>query len=255
MKLNKVLISSCLMAVFSLSANATLVEFAAYTDVYGTTNGGDNINNAFSELNANNKAMVSFSNTDYLPSLKVKAKSNGTEGRQAKASALQKYTYNGNIAKDIILTYNLHGTKITSASQYPSFLRADIGVILGNQVSYNSGTSFGTNFFEGGALTGNNQNVGYNAIFLPEGSNKNMFGQLIFNIQPGESFFLYSEVVARAYNGYIDAWNTLSMNFADNTGLTAASYTPPQSSIPEPSSIILFLSALALFTSRKIKNS
>jgi len=252
MKFSKVFISACLTAIFSFTANATLVEFAATTSVTGGFSGGVNVDYAFTEVDADNKAMASLSDTDYLPILKVKAKSSDSGRATAIASTLQKYTYSGSVATNFTLNYNLHGSKV---ADYNSRLYGRVGVILGDNVAYSTSWGWGTNFYEGGGLTDDNEILSVDFLSLPDGVNQNVIGQTTFDIQPGESFFLYSHLEAYAYNGYIDAWNTFTMSFTDSTGLTAASFTPPLSSIPEPSSFILLLSALALFSSRKAKQS
>lgn len=244
MKFTHHILASLLSAAFSFSANAGLVDYAVSTYVNGTYSGGDNMSDTYNEVDSQNKAMASLSGQSLLPTIKVMAQSSNTT--HSRALALQKFTYDGTAMSSFELNFNLHGDESAGSS-----LRADIGVILADQVYFYDTYGFATNFFEGGAMMG--AKLGYEAVFSDTGIDQNKASNLTFDIQPGDSFFVYASVEATARNGLVNAWNTLTMDFTDNTGLTAASFTPSVS-VPEPSSIILILSALVLFTRRKAFN-
>jgi hypothetical protein len=243
MKFTNYILGSLLSAVFSFSANAGLVEYAVSTYVDGTYSGGDNMSSTYNEVDSENKALASLSGASLLPTIKVMAES--ASSTYSRALALQKFTYDGVAMSNFQLNFNLHGDVSSNSS-----LRADIGVILADEVYFFQSYGFATNFFEGGALMGTQ--LGYDAIFSNTGMDQNSGGNLAFDIQPGDSFFVYASVEATARNGLVNAWNTLSMDFTDSTGLTAASFIPSVS-VPEPSSVILMLS-IFLFSSRKIFN-
>ena len=244
MKFTSYIFASLLSTAFSFSAIAGLVDYAVTTNVGGTYSGGDNISDTYYETDSQNKALASLSGSSLLPTIKVMAQSTGSA--YSRALALQKFTYDGGSTSNFQLNFNLHGDVSSNSS-----LRADIGIILADQVYFYSQYGFATNFFEGGAMMG--PDLGYDAIFSSTGMDQNTQGHLAFDIQPGDSFFVYASVEATARNGLVNAWNTLSMDFTDSTGLTAASFIP-SASVPEPSSVILMLSIILLFSSRKILN-
>jgi hypothetical protein len=251
MKFTHHILASLLSAAFSFSANAGLVDYAVSTyvngtDINATNSGGDNMSNTYNEVNSQNKAMASLSGNSLLPTLKVMAQSSGAA--YSRALAVQKFTYDGTAMSNFELNFNLHGDVSAGSS-----LRADIGVILTDQVYFYDTYGFDTNFFEGAMVGADNIELGYDVVLSDTGMDQNKASSLTFDLQPGDSFFVYASVAAMANNGLVDAWNTLTMDFTDNTGLTAASFTPPVS-VPEPSSIILMLSALVLFSSRKTFN-
>jgi hypothetical protein len=235
------ILAGLLSAAFSFSADAGLVDFAVSTYVSGTYSGGDNMRDTYNEVGNQNKAMASLSGQSFLPTIKVMAQSSGTT--YSRALALQKFTYDGSAMGNFELNFNLHGDVSSNSS-----LRADIGVVRADAVYFYDRYGFGTNFFEGGGMMG--QQLGYEAVFSNTGIDQNKASSLTFNLQPGDSFFVYASVEAKAENGLVNAWNTLTMDFTDNTGLIAGS-SSPSVSVPEPSSIILMLSALVFFNSRK----
>ncbi len=245
MKFSKLMSISFISTILSFSANAGLIDYAVATNVNGVYSGGDNIDYTYNEEDADKKALASLSGNDLLPTIKVMSQS--TSSGYSRALAVQKFTYSGNIASDFLLNFNLHGDVNSERS---SSLRADIGIILADQVEFYPTYGFATNFFEGGGMMGDQ--LGYEALFLGNGINQNTSDSITFNIQPGESFYVYASTEAYVKNGFVNAWNTLTMNFTDSTGLKAGSFIPPQNAIPEPSIITLMLAALFFITRRKI---
>jgi hypothetical protein len=249
-KFNKILATAFLitLSISPLSTKAALInDYATVTRANGVYDGGIGVNSAYSEADAQNKAFISFTNADYLPTIKVKAASSSTA--YVSALAVQRYTFTGIHATDLFLNFNLHAS-INAQNRY-SPLRADIGIILGEEVEFFPEYGFATNFFEGGALMG--EELGYESLFLGNGLDKNKSSFLSFTINPGESFFVYASVEANVKNGFVDAWNTFSMDFTDNTGLRAAS-APLQVSVPEPSTLVLMFLAMAFIVRKKIKS-
>ncbi len=234
------------MLLLPLSASAGLITYAATTNVNNTFVGGDNIDYSYNEANSQNKALVSLSGDDLLPTIKVMSASSGYS--YAEALAVQKYTFLGDDTNDYTLNFNLHGS-VNSSAYSP--LRADIGVVIADEAWFYSQYGFATNFFEGAGLGGDI--VGYEALFLGNGDDQNTSKSISFSINPGQSFFVYASMESRAKNGYVDAWNTLTMNFDDSTNLLAGSFIPAQVSVPEPSTYLLLLLSLLLFT-RKIRS-
>lgn len=243
MKFSKLISIGLISTFISLSANAGLIDYAVTTNINGNYTGGDNTDSTYNEIDSQNKALASLTGIDLLPTLKVMAQGARSYSR---ALSVQKFTYSGAEAYDFVLNFNLHGDVSSTAT---SPLRADIGIILADQVNFYSSSSFSTNFFEGGGLMG--KKLGYEALFLGNGVNKNAADSITFNIQPGDSFFVYASVRAYAKNGFVNAWNTLTMNFTDSSGLQAGSFIPPQNAIPEPPTVVLMLLALFIFSRRQ----
>ncbi|GAA0817871.1 hypothetical protein GCM10009111_19820 [Colwellia asteriadis] len=249
MKLTQLLSAGLLVAAFSFTANAGLVTHAVSTNVGGQPDSDTNGSSIYQELNAQNKAYASLTGAGFLPTLKVMAQSSSDSYSYVRALALQKFTYHGNEASTFLLNFNLHGDVNSSSNYLP--LRSDIGILKGNNVWFYETYDFPTNFFEGGLYNDTNEMLGYKTIGIENGLNQNVADSLSFDIQPGESFFVYAQVSAEIQNGFVDAWNTLTMSFADSTGLTAASSMLPNTDIPEPASALLLFSALALMARRK----
>lgn len=232
--------------MLSFSANATLlVEYAVNTyvgdgDLLHSSTGGGSMSSTYNEFDSENKALASLSGESFLPNLKVKAQS--TSSMYSRALAVQKFTYDGSVMSTLDLNFNLHGD-VSEGSR----LSAEIGIILAEYVEFYDNYDFSTNFWEGGY---EGVELGYQSLGLPIGMDQNIASSLAFDIKPGESFFVYAEVLASAENGFSNGWNTLTLNFADDTGLTAASNSP-STNVPEPSTFVLMLSALILFNSRK----
>ncbi len=243
MNFSKLISISFLSTILSFTASAGLIDYAVVASVNGTSTGGDNIDSTYNEVDGQNKALASLSGGDLLPTLKVMSQS--SDSAYSGVIAVQKFTYDGSEASDFFLNFNLHGDVNSGAS---SPLRADIGVMAAEEVYFYSHYGFATNFFEGG----DGDMLGYESLFLGNGMDQNASDSISFNIQPGESFFVYASMEARATNGIVDAWNTLSMNFTDSTGLTAGSFVPPTGSIPEPSNLALLLVALFLISRKQL---
>ena len=74
------------------------------------------------------------------------------------------------------------------------------------------------------------------------GDSPSLTDALTFDVSAGESFGIYAELSAGSFQGTADAFNTLSLSFEDDTGITV---------VPEPASgcllgmVLLGLSAVS----------
>lgn len=81
------------------------------------------------------------------------------------------------------------------------------------------------------------------------GDNPSLTDALTFDVSAGESFGIYAELSAGSFQGTADAFNTLSLSFEDDTGITV---------VPEPASccllgiVLLGLSAASRIQRRTI---
>ncbi|QBG37542.1 PEP-CTERM sorting domain-containing protein [Litorilituus sediminis] len=188
------------------------------------------------------RALVDITGAGYLPTLKVYAKASTPDlYNTATAFASQGFDYLGSTSTTISLDINLHGSVTGNAR-----LSSAVGVLIGDHWGYYAG--FATGFGEAGLLSGMG-NGGENYLSILSGTNVNKQGNISFNINPGESFYILSEMRASATNGIADSWNTLTMNFADASKLRAAT-APKNGTIPEPSVLLLMLLGLG-FVYRK----
>ncbi len=217
-----------------------------------TTSGGEFSSYATTEENTHgeSKALVDLSGEDYLPILKVMA-SASLEGvaTAATAFASQGFDYLGDESTSFTLNLNLHGS-VGGNSMHTS-ISADIGVLIGSSMPFYADWNFDTTYYEAGIM-----GVGTSYLNISSGNDVNEQGTISFDLNPGDSFFVISEMSARATSGYADAWNTLTMNFTDSTGLQAVTAPKSTNPVPEPSSIILVLLALAfLFRQQQTKQN
>lgn len=197
-------------------------------------NGGDGFSTATSNLvntHGEPKSQATLSGTTYLPILKAYAESFGGTGAFASATGVQGYTYTGASPKTISLDLSLDGTiDLSAGGTAEASLEGQVAVIFTNQLDFY--TDFGTVVYE----------------VAPPGSvaaTSQVFGiatdQLTFTVNPGDDFFVWAGLQVDGMRGGIaDAYNTFTMDFADDAGLQAASV----SAIPAPAALWLFGSGL-----------
>ena len=252
-------LSATLLATVSLNAHATIVSGYGVQATTGTasncpsyctsagggdfqygSDGGEYITTASSSENsygtANSSATYTGSST-YLPTLKVYGSS--AEGRQASATAfgVQGYTYNGSDTS-ITLNFNLHGSVSNNASGYTyNTLRSDIAVIVGSSLDWYP--SFATLVYEIAPASGGNV-VSNQTVFISDGLDQNAPGSITFDVTDGMDFYVVASMEATAQNGFADASHTLTMQFSNDSGLSAASV----SAVPAPATVWLLGSGL-----------
>lgn len=156
------------------------------------------------------------------PILKAVASAGLGYSSQSTTVAVQRYTYSGADGGSFVLDFNLHGVVTTDplfGSPSDAGIVFRIGFVRGtSQLDYDPTFGWGTLYWEAGgvAVPGNVQ------AFMAEGDAPNILGSVsIFDLLDNESFFVVTELVATAENGATaDAFNTVTMRFVDDTGLT-----------------------------------
>ncbi|WDE04292.1 PEP-CTERM sorting domain-containing protein [Thalassomonas viridans] len=261
-----------LSAVMSFTAQASLIShYGAYAggstasncpsycstsdggDILRASDGGQSSNSAYaSEVSYGYaEAYAALDGSSYLPTLKVQASSGNRKGGDAEAFAMQRYTYTGNEATTIDLDFNLHGSVADNANggYNSNSLRADVAIFIGDSLAWS--TDLATLYYE----LAYDMEKDKSSLFINSGTDVNQPGSLSFDLEPGENFFVVASIKAKSRNGEADAWNTLSLSFADDTGLVAASADNTQVDVPEPASLGMFGLTLGLLSLRRRKKT
>jgi hypothetical protein len=195
------------------------------------SDGGEYSASAFAEESSYGlgRAQASLSGSSYLPELKVLGSSDLGKRGSGTAFAIQGFSYDGP-ATNFTLNMTLDGSITDNLTGYTSnSLSAKIAVLKGSTLSWYA--DFGTLVYEVAGET--TTRVGLVNMFLSDsGLNQSTADSISFDLNPGEDFYVVTEMTAGGQNGIADAWNTLNLDFDDDTGLTPAI-------IPEPSSLLL----------------
>jgi hypothetical protein len=219
--------------------STTSINCTSYCDSF-TVDGGEYINSASATDNAYATATASADyagTSSYLPTLKASASSGSNTQAGAYAFGAQGYTYAG-ADTTITLDFNLHGSVSDNATgSADNFVDAYIAVIVGNSLNWDP--YFGTLVYEDAPNLGYNV-PGVQSLFITSGLDQNAPGSITFDVTNGMNFYVVASMNALSQNGYADASHTLTMNFNDDTGLTAASV----STVPVPAAAWLFGSGL-----------
>ena len=240
--------------IFSTSTNAAIINgYGMYASTstasncpsYCTTAGGgdfqyDSDGGEFSTLatsSENSYASASASaeytglSSTYLPILNVNTLADSGKGGFATAFGTQGYTYIGSDTT-IILDFNLHGSAGDNSPGYAdNNLSASIAVIIGSSLSWYP--DYGTLVYE---VANPNDVVGNESVFISDGLDQNRIGSISFDAINGMNFYVVASMKASSINGFADGSNTLTMQFQDDFGLTAATV----STVPVPAALWLF---------------
>jgi len=207
-----------------------LTELCAGATIEQLSDGGFLQTSATVAMSAANQALHPgvgfFAFTEYdpavfdLPVLKALASSNAAAGylTTASAEAVQAYTYTGAAAQTFTLVVTLdaslsgqdNGVFASVAAYAEDYLSGTVndgpGTLLSNPLSFSL------------SLTG---------------SSTKSFS---FTLDPGESVYLEASLLATARStrgpSVADAFNTMTMNFTDTTGLAVATPVPEAASLP-----------------------
>lgn len=212
----------------------------------------------FSGVDGNGAAFADFSDiNNYLPIMGVKAYSNA-EGvgddltRSSEVSAwatgMHGYTYTGDVTItegiDIALTGEMGGT--TSFGDVE--LAARVMVVLGTGISdFMTGYSAFDEyvFYDDDGLGLVKLDSSYRGIQVM-GSPQTVTDSLSFTLNPGDEFFVWSQLFAQGTRGgYADGYNTLTMSFVDGTNIIPTpSISGGIGEVPVPAAVWLFGSGL-----------
>ena len=203
------------------------------------------------------RAYADLDGFGFLPTLRVYASSEFGENSIARAFAVQHYTYQGSDDHTIDLNFNLHGVVNPSVIDTTNHLKATVAVLTGSSdrfLRWEPWTPYDAVGYLYEELGGNFERAGIERADIFSGE-QDVPGSLSFNIDSGESFYVLTEITASTFAGTADGWNTLSLNFADTSGLTAASGGPlnnqPTTAVPLPATWLMLLLPLAMLVRRK----
>ena len=206
-------------------------------------NGGEFASSAtaYEDTNGMGQSLAELTGDTYLPILKAQTSAAPAKASFAQAFGSQGFTYSGATSKTINLDINLHGSIgiYDANSSSTDDLEAVVAVILGNEMEW---YTYDINLLSAEIASGETVGLESLSITPDDGLDVgiNTSTTISFNLDPGMDFFVVASLTAHSLNGYANGWNTLTMAFDDNTGLKAAS----AASVPEPSTMLLFSTAL-----------
>lgn len=248
-----------LIFLIGLTASVSATAQAAITNGYGmyaetavfgsmsqrSSDGGEFHMTAHSSADngtalAEASAVYTGSTLAFLPKLTVNTSAAISNQAFAEAFGVQGYTYNG-ADTTVTLSYNLHGSvSHKDTYSYGHTLWAEIAVFTGDALEWYP-HDFVTLLYEYVALTPNIETTEADYLSIRSGLDQNRPGSITFDLTDGMDFYVAAFLGANASNGgFVDASNTFSMSFDNNTGLTAVAI----SAIPVPAAVWLFGSGL-----------
>lgn len=158
------------------------------------------------------KAFAEVNGAGYTPVLKAIASANAGTGIYANAWGVQHYKYTGTESTIIELTLNLHGS-ISGEGK----IRGDIAVIKGNNLPWTS--DMGTLIYE---MVPYEDVLANDSLFINSGDNQTTTSVVSIALEAGDSFFVRADLKASGQRASTaDAYNTFTMNFSDDSELTA----------------------------------
>ncbi|MBU2871933.1 PEP-CTERM sorting domain-containing protein [Colwellia sp. E2M01] len=261
---NKALIAftGLLLAVTSITSQATIMnaddlgvktnavtweDCPSYCTGEYSNNEGFGVNSSSSQENSygTSQAIGNYSPLTMLPDLKVYAKASDGQMAQAFAAGVQGFNYTGVGSSTYDLDFNLHG----SVSGSGAYLTSTIAVIIASELDWDY--SIETIYYE---VISRNERAGIESLAINNGMDVNKTSSISFDLLEGQSFFVYSEIIATSgsNDGIADGLNTLTMSFQDSTGLQVVGSDPSTTSVPEPSPLMLFGLSLVLFVRRQM---
>ena len=201
--------------------------------------GGEFSNSAFTSLSnfgGTGQGSASLSDPTILPVLGAEGFSGSDSRTATNAVGMLGYTYTGattTISLDIVLDGERGGTTDPS----DAWVRSNVAVILGDVNDFV--THYPTFIFEVVPLTPglsvldeSNMSLDLNA------GQQTKNGSIGFTLNDGDEFFVWAGLEAGGIrNGFGDAFNTLSMSFSDDAGITT-------NVVPIPAAAWLFGSGL-----------
>jgi hypothetical protein len=158
----------------------------------------------------------------YLPELKAYATAEVGKRASTTSFASQLFGYSGSEARTVTLQVDLTGSVFNNASGYASnAIGAQIAVVRGPDIPWYP--SFGTLIFE--AIPASERLALGNAFINTPGVTLAQTS-LVFDLLPGETFFVVTELRASSQNGVADASHTLTLNFDNAANLLAVTAVP-----------------------------
>lgn len=181
------------------------------------------------------QGQATLSGMSYLPELKVLGSADEGMRGEGTSFGIQGFNYDGP-ATNLTLNMTLDGSIVENSTGYAdNTLAASIAVLKGSTLAWYP--DFATLVYEVAGET--TTRLGVVQMFLSEpGLNQSTSDSISFDIDSGEDFYVVAEMTATGQNGIADAWNTLTLSFEDDAGLTPAV-------VPEPPAIA-FLAPVVL---------
>jgi len=202
--------------------------------------GGEFSSSAYTSLNnadGNGQASANLSGPTLLPTLGAEGFSGPDSRIDTNAVGMLGYTYSGPGSTTISLDIELDGERGGTTDPIDAWVRSDVAVILGDVNDFV--TDYGTFIFEVVPGTPGLSVAGTNNLSLDLGAGfQTKNGSITFSLNPGDEFFVWAGLQAGGIrNGYGDAFNTLSLSFSDDAGISP-------NAVPVPAAVWLFASGL-----------
>ena len=159
----------------------------------------------------------------YLPVLKAESIASAGGGSRATITGVQGFTYTGLTATTITLTLNLDVFLDRTAAGTPeASAQSDVAVFFTNNLPFVN--DFATVKFEVGAASFRGDESTMRAdIALGSQGNVTVSDTFSFDVLPGDEFLVWAGLRTFAERGGVaDVFNTFTLTFDDDTGLTAA---------------------------------
>ncbi len=194
---------------------------------------------SLSDVRGNGQAIVSLAGQLLLPVLGSESFSNSNSQVSSDATGMMSYDYTGAASTTIDLDFALEGsTSILGTNTSDAFAQASVVVMKSNDFPFS--TSFGTLVFE---LLSPEELVGYQQVNLSSNAAlQTVGGSVSIDLEPGDRIAVWAQIITRATRGgSADAFDTLTMNFSDTSGLAPVT-------VPSPSSGLLSMIALGFLS-------
>jgi hypothetical protein len=169
------------------------------------------------------RGSVTFaSGQSYLPELKAYATAAVGKRASTTAFAAQLFTFTGTDARTVTLQVDLTGSVFNNASGYANnTIGAQMAVVRGADLPWYP--SFGTLIYE---FVSPENRLAVGEAFINTPGVTLAQTSLTFDLMPGDSFYVVTQMSASSQNGVADAEHTLKMNFDNPAGLLAVSAVP-----------------------------
>ena len=209
-----------------------------YTNFNYTGDGWQGSTSAHSFVEDGRGVAEAESNLGLAPRLRARAEHyDGITGARATAWAIQGYTYTGAASTTLTLDALLTGSVYNPAESSSIGIFGQIYVYKANNFGYYHDPGA---LFEIGAQWINEDaelHLGLSET-VTDGSDA---GSIVFDVDPGQSFYVWSELFASAVysNSWADAYSTLNLEFDDTTNLALGA-----TAVPIPGAVWLLGSGL-----------
>ena len=205
-----------------------------------SSDGGEFSSTAFTSLSnfgGTGQASADLSGPTLLPVLGAEGFSGSNSRTGSSAVGMLGYTYMGASATSISLDIALEGERGGTTNPSDAWVRSNVAIILGDVNDFV--TDYATFIFEVVPGTPGLSVLGESRLSLDLGAGpQTKMGSIGFTLNPGDEFFVWAGIEAGGTrDGFGDAFNTLSMTYSDDTGISP-------SVVPVPSAMWLFGSGL-----------